>query len=218
MDESTRVRVLVVDDQPWVRVGLSTLLGLEEGIEVIGEADSGEAALEKLGSGLETDVVLMDIRMPGMGGIEATRQLRARHPDLGVVLLTTFEEEEDMVAGLQAGASGYLLKDVSVETLRSTIERVAQGERYIQPRVAQFLADALARKRSSPEVQPERLTPREVEIVSLIAKGLPNKRIAQALSLTEGTVKVHVSNILSKLGAADRLEAARIALDAGLIE
>nr|WP_246351096.1 response regulator transcription factor [Deinobacterium chartae] len=194
------------------------MLGLEEGIEVIGEADSGEAALEKLGSGLETDVVLMDIRMPGMGGIEATRQLRARHPDLGVVLLTTFEEEEDMVAGLQAGASGYLLKDVSVETLRSTIERVAQGERYIQPRVAQFLADALARKRSSPEVQPERLTPREVEIVSLIAKGLPNKRIAQALSLTEGTVKVHVSNILSKLGAADRLEAARIALDAGLIE
>ncbi|ADV67099.1 response regulator [Deinococcus maricopensis] len=212
------IRVLVVDDQPWVRVGLRTLLDLEEGVSVAAEAASGEDAVAWVDAHPgDVDVVLMDVRMPGMGGVEATAQLRARSGP-PVVLLTTFEEEDAMVGGLQAGASGYLLKDVDVVTLRDTIVRVARGERYVQPRVAEVLADALSRERRGVTVTPERLTPRETEILALIARGLANKRIAQALTLTEGTVKVHVSNILGKLGATDRLDAVRVAREAGLLD
>jgi DNA-binding NarL/FixJ family response regulator len=207
------IRVLVADDQPWVRVGLKTLLELEEGLSVVGECDSGEAVLEWLEEE-SADVVLLDIRMPGLGGIATAERLR-EYP-VGVILLTTFEEEEDMIAGLRSGA-GYLLKDVSVEELVAAIVRTARGDRVIQPRISEFLADHLARRRVPLEPVAEKLTPRETEILALLAKQLSNKRIAKALNLTEGTVKVHVSSILSKLGAADRGHAVQIALKQHLL-
>lgn len=207
------IRVLVADDQPWVRVGLKTLLELEEGLSVVGECDSGEAVLEWLAAN-RADVVLLDIRMPGAGGIATAERLQ--NSEVGVILLTTFEEEEDMIAGLRSGA-GYLLKDVSVEELVTAIVRTARGERVIQPRISEFLADRLAKRRVPPEPVAEKLTPRETEILALLARQLSNKRIAKALNLTEGTVKVHVSSILSKLGAADRGQAVRIALKQRLL-
>lgn len=220
MTESAHlVRVLVVDDQPWVRVGLRTLLDLEDGFEVVGVLERGEDALAWLDDRPRgADVVLLDVRMPGIGGIETARRLAQRSLGVGVLLLTTFEEEDDMVAGLQSGAAGYLLKDVSVETLVMAVRRVASGERYIQPRVSEALAEALQRKQRSESAPAERLTGREREVLALVASGLSNKRIAQALKLTEGTIKVHVSSILSKLQVQDRLGAVRRGVALGLLE
>lgn len=210
------IRILVVDDQPWVRVGLKTLLDLEEGLTVVGECDSGEAALAWLKE-QEAEVVLLDVRMPGLGGIGTAGRLRQAYPALGVILLTTFEEEDDMVAGLRSGASGYLLKDVSVDTLATAVKRVARGERVVQPRVSEVLASALAKRGKAPEVAAERLTRRETEVLALVASGLSNKRIARALELSEGTVKVHVSSILSKFGVKDRAEAVARASQQGVL-
>jgi len=211
------IRVAVVDDQPWVRVGLKTLLDLEEGLEVVAALEGGEALLTWLDDHT-ADVVLLDIRMPGLGGIETARRLRERHPALPVLLLTTFEDEDDMVAGLRVGVCGYLLKDVSVETLVTAVARVAKGERYIHPRVSEMLAEALERARRAPDIPPNRLTPRETEVLSLIAVGLSNRRIADALGLSEGTVKAHISSILSKLNAPDRQGAVVRAVQFGLLE
>ncbi|MFC4456200.1 response regulator transcription factor [Deinococcus sonorensis] len=208
------VRVLVVDDQPWVRVGLRELLNVQLDVQVAGEADSGEAALTWLVEG-RCDVVLMDVRMPGLGGIEAARRVVARGGP-PVVLLTTFEETAEMVAGLRAGAHGYLLKDTSVEALTDAIRRVARGERVVQPRVADVLAEALARRDAELGALGA-LTPREVEVLTLLAQGLPNKRVAVTLGVSAGTVKVHVSNLLAKLGVTDRAEAVRVARRAGLL-
>lgn len=209
------VRVLIVDDQPWVRFGLAKLLDLEEGVEVVADLESGEAALAWLEAG-QADVLLMDVRMPGLGGVGATREVRARGGP-PVVLLTTFEDDEDMIAGLRAGAAGYVLKDVSVEALRDALLRVARGERYVQPRVADVLVGALLRERAQEDLPPEPLTPRELEVLTLLARGWTNKRVAQALNLGEGTVKIHVSNVLSKLGARDRVEAVGVARARGLL-
>lgn len=217
VDDAARpVTLLIVDDQPWVRVGLTTLLGRDPALRVIGEAGSGEDAIAAYAA-TPADVVVMDVRMPGMGGVRAAAELQTRF-GARVVLLTTFEDEEDMVAGLTAGVAGYLLKDVSVETLRDTLARVARGERYVQPSIAAALARALARRDTPPTPEAEPLTPREREVLALIARGLANKRIAGALGLSEGTVKVHVSNVLGKLGARDRLEAVQLALSGGLLE
>ncbi|PYE55455.1 LuxR family two component transcriptional regulator [Deinococcus yavapaiensis KR-236] len=208
--------VLVVDDQPWVRVGLATLLERDARLKVIGDVESGEAALAFFEAS-RADVVLMDVRMPGMGGVRAASELRQRH-GARVILLTTFEEEDDMIAGLTAGVAGYLLKDVPIETLRDTVVRVAGGERYVQPSVAEKLALALARRSEpTPTHAPELLTRRERDVLALVARGLANKRIASALGLSESTVKVHVSNVLAKLGARDRLEAVQLALSSGLL-
>lgn len=210
----SEVRVLIVDDQPWVRFGLAKLLDLEDGVRVVADLESGEAALAWLETG-QADVVLMDVRMPGLGSVGTIREVRARGGP-PVILLTTFEDDEDMIAGLRAGAAGYVLKDVSVEALRDALLRVARGERYVQPRVADVLADSLSRERERRDVAPEPLTPRELEVLALLARGLTNKRIARALNLGEGTVKIHVSNVLGKLGADDRVEAVRLAVARGL--
>lgn len=210
------VRVLVVDDQPWVRVGLQELLGLEPGLEVAAALEGGEAALAWLAEN-RVDVALVDVRMPGMDGVELARRLKERGDPVRCVLLTTFEEEDLMVAGLEAGVDGYLLKDVSVEMLSRAIRRVARGERFIQPRVAETLAAAL-RRRPEPAPPPEALTPREREVLALLARSLSNKEIARALELTPGTVKVHVSSILAKLGARDRREAVARAVEAGALD
>ena len=211
------IRLVVVDDQPWVRVGLETLLNLEPGLEVVAVLESGEALLAWLEHS-KADVVLLDVRMPGLGGIETARRLKKRYPKLPVLLLTTFEDEADMVAGLRVGVSGYVLKDVSVEVLRAAVTRLSQGERYIHPRVSEVLAEALEQAQQPPAVLLDKLTPRETEVLALVAKALSNKRIAEALAVSEGTVKVHVSSILSKLGVADRQSAVATALQLGLLK
>lgn len=181
---TTTIRLVIVDDQPWVRHGLQGLLCLEPDFEILAAFANGESLLEWLGSN-STDVVLMDVRMPGLGGIETVQRLPRPIP---VLLLTTFEQDEDMVAGLASGAMGYVLKDISLEQLTTAIRRVAGGERYIQPRVAEVLAHALKRERQQ-AIQLINLTTRETEVLRLMAQNLSNKRIAKALNLSEGTVK-----------------------------
>ena len=210
-------RLVVVDDQPWVRVGLETLLNLQTGLEVVAALESGEALLAWLEHS-KADVVLLDVRMPGLGGIETARRLKKRYPKLPVLLLTTFEDEDDMVAGLRVGVSGYVLKDVSVEVLTTAVTRLGRGERFIHPRVSEVLAEALEHAQQPPAILLDKLTPRETEVLTLIARDLSNKRIAEALAVSEGTIKVHVSSILSKLGVADRQDAVAKALQVGLLD
>ncbi|KQR25677.1 response regulator transcription factor [Deinococcus sp. Leaf326] len=206
------MRVLIVDDQPLVRNGLSALLSLEEGVTVVATAVDGAEAVRWCAQEA-VEVVLMDVRMPGMDGLEATRRLR----DVGgppVVLLTTFEEEEDMVAGVQAGAAGYLFKSAEVDEIMRTLERVCRGERVFHARVTQALAEAL----SAPQVRPQQvLTVRELEVLRALATGWSNKRIAAQLQISEGTVKIHVSNILGKLEASSRTDAVRMAYQSRLL-
>lgn len=206
------MKVLIVDDQPLVRDGLAALLSLEEGVQVIGTAADGVAALS-LAEAIHPDVVLMDIRMPGMNGVEAARQFRARGGP-PVVLLTTFEEEEDMVEGVRAGAAGYLFKTAEVQEIMAALKRVVGGERVFHPRVTQSLAETLSRPRPAPLPF---LTAREVEILRCLASGAANKRIAAQLHITEGTVKIHVSSILNKLKATSRTDAVRIAQQRDLL-
>lgn len=225
--DAPKIRLLVVDDQPLVRHGLAGLLALEDTLEVVGEASNGAEALE-LAAELQPDVVLMDIKMPVMTGIEATARLRDLNGNkVGpqVVLLTTFEELDDMVAGVNAGAAGYIFKSAEVDEIVDAITRVNQGERVIHARVATALARRMggstfsfpAPLSSVPADPDSGLTSREVEILRALAAGHPNKRIAQQLGITEGTVKIHVSNVLSKLGVGNRTEAANKAAQLGLL-
>lgn len=209
----TPLRLLVVDDQPLVRQGLASLLALEDDVEVLGQAANGLEALY-LAEELRPDVVLMDVRMPVMGGIQTTEEFRRRGGP-PVVLLTTFEEVEDMTGGLNAGAAGYLFKSAEIGEILEALWRVHRGERAIHPRVAQ----ALARQLKSPVtvVAAAALTEREKEVLHGLAAGQPNKRIAGHMGISEGTVKVHVSNILAKLGAGNRTEAVLRAQELGLL-
>jgi len=207
------VKLLIVDDQPLVREGLAALLALEDSVTILGTASDGAAALQ-LCEQLAPDVVLMDIRMPGMNGLEATRQLLARGGP-PVVLLTTFEEEEDMVTGVQSGAAGYLFKSAEVQEIMTTLERVMRGERVFHPRVTQTLVEVLTRPRP---VAPPFLTTRELDVLQRVASGAPNKRIASQLQISEGTVKVHVSSVLAKLQASSRTDAVRIARQLQLLK
>lgn len=209
------IRVLLVDDQPLVRAGLRALLGAEPDLEIVGEAKGGPEALTWLEE-QQADVVLLDIRMPGLSGVDVTRRLSGR-PSPRVILLTTFDDERDIAAGLAAGAQGFLLKDASGEEIAAAIRRVMKGERYIQPVVAQTLREILAYQGPLAAAPHEPLTPRELEVLALIARGMSNKRIASSLAISDNTVKVHVARILAKLGAADRLAALRIAFAHGLI-
>ncbi len=222
MDESGSkpIRVLLVDDQRLMREGLRTLLELEQGLEVAGEAENGQAALQLVES-LRPDVVLMDIRMPGMDGVEATRRLMLRWPEVKVIILTTFDDDAYIFEGLRAGALGYLLKDVSGSELTEAIRKVAQGGALIEPSVARKVLAEFNRlaPQTAPSVTPlpEALTAREEEIVHWIAKGLTNKEIALRLNLTEGTVKNYVTTVFQKLGVQDRTQAALRAQELGII-
>jgi DNA-binding NarL/FixJ family response regulator len=215
------VRVLLVDDQALMRAGLRTLLELQPGIAVAGEARDGTEAQEKYEE-LLPDVVLMDVRMPAMDGVEATRRLRARWPAARVIILTTFDDDEYVFDGLRAGALGYLLKDVSVEDLVDAISKVMAGGVLIEPSVARKVVAELARLTpaaplASPPRRPEPLSEREREILSLLALGLSNKEIAGRLFLAEGTVRNYVTAILDKIGARDRTQAALAAREMGLL-
>jgi DNA-binding NarL/FixJ family response regulator len=213
------IRVLLVDDQKLMREGLRVLLELEPDLEVIGEAGDGQAALEQYAS-LRPDVVLMDIRMPGMDGVEATWRLRERWPEARVVILTTFDDDEYIFEGLRAGALGYLLKDGSGQELAEAVRTVAAGGALVEPSVARKVLAEFARLappgRPPGEGLPEPLTEREREVLRLLSRGLSNREIATRLSLAEGTVKNHVTGILQKLGVRDRTQAAVRARELGL--
>jgi DNA-binding NarL/FixJ family response regulator len=212
-------RILIVDDQRLMREGLRTLLELEPDFDVAGEAGEGAAALEAY-EALAPDIVLMDIRMPGMDGVEATRRLRARHPGARVIILTTFDDEAYVFEGLRAGAQGYLLKDLSGDELATAIRTVMAGGALIEPSVARKVFAEFARL--APAARPldaglaEPLTEREREVLRGVAEGLSNREIGQKLFLTEGTVKNYVTSVLQKIGARVRTQAALRAKELGL--
>lgn len=218
-----KISVLIVDDHAMVRQGLRTFLTLNEGIEVVGEAANGLEAVEQVRQH-RPDVVLMDLVMPELDGIEATRRIRAFSPETQILVLTSFTEDEQVFPAIEAGALGYLLKDVSPDDLVQAVEAAQRGEAQLHPEVAKKLMERVAAKTRQPEPPPakaskptpEELTARELEVLCLIAKGLSNREIAQVLTIAEKTVKTHVSNILSKLHLADRTQAAIYALQEGL--
>ncbi|MGS2646553.1 response regulator [Streptosporangium sp. LJ11] len=208
------VRVLVADDQTVVREGLVLLLGLLPGVEVVGAAADGREAVE-LAASLGPDVVLMDLRMPRMDGVEATRRIRAAHPDIHVVVLTTYSDDESIFAALGAGARGYLTKDTDAESLASAIATVVEGEAQFDPTVQRRLAEAVAGSRRAPGL-PDGLTRRESEVLGLIAAGRSNAEIAGELFISEATVKTHINNLFAKAGLRDRAQAVTYAFRHGL--
>ncbi len=214
------IRVLLVDDQALFREGLRTLLGIHPDLEVVGEAANGEEAL-RLAADMHPDVVLMDLRMPVLDGVSATRRLSASQPGCRVIVLTTFDDDEYVFEGLRAGAMGYLLKDTPSEKLVEAIHTVARGESFLQPSVAAKVVAEFARlserPQHPPEDLPEALSEREIEILRLVAAGASNKEIADKLVIAEGTVKNHITNILGKLGVRDRTQAALKAKQMGLV-
>jgi DNA-binding NarL/FixJ family response regulator len=205
------VRVLVVDDQALFREALGTLLDARPEVEVVGEAGDGHQALERAGE-LAPDVVLMDLHMPVLDGIAATRRLRVEQPGVRVLALTTFADDEDVFAALRAGALGYLLKDVSADRLVEAVQAAARGESVLQPSVAAKVVARFAQLDDAPRARPQPLvvplSDRELDVLRLLADGRSNREIATALFLAEGTVKNHVTNVLAKLGARDRTQAA----------
>lgn len=219
-----RIRVLLVDDQALFREGLHTLLSVWPDLEVVGEAGNGQEALDAAAR-LKPDVVLMDLRMPVLDGVAATRRLLEKMPQVKIIVLTTFDDDDHVFDGLRAGAVGYLLKDVPSEKLVEAIRAAAAGQSFLQPSVAakvvaeftRLTAVAQETAVSPPNALVEPLSEREQEILTLVATGASNKEIAGELFIAEGTVKNHVTNILGKLGVRDRTQAALKAREIGLI-
>jgi DNA-binding NarL/FixJ family response regulator len=211
---------MIVDDQKLMRQGLKTLLELEGGFEIVAEAGDGQAALDAYAE-LQPDVALMDIRMPGMDGVEATRRLRQQWPDARVIILTTFNDDEYVFEALRVGALGYLLKDLSGQELANAVRTVAGGGALIDPSVARKVVAEFARltppARPMNDGLPDPLTERELDVLRCLAQGLSNREIGNKLSLTEGTVKNYVTNVLQKIGARDRTQAALRGRELGLI-
>jgi len=198
--------VLLVDDHPLVRAGLATLVGTTDDLLIVGEAPGGEQAVTMAGD-LEPDVVLMDLSMPGMDGVEATRLILDAHPQIRVVVLTSFADEERVADALAAGAVGYLLKDSDPRDLLGAIRSASLGHAPLDPRVARALLPS-----TTPRVR-DTLSARELEVLKLVAKGLANKQIGRALGISERTVKVHVGHVFRRIGVADRTSAAMWARD-----
>src|SRR5215472_1502791 len=220
------IRILLCEDQTLMRQGLRTILELEPGFQVVGEAADGEEALRRSHElhqqGNGPDIVLMDIQMPRMSGVQATAALTRSDPSARVIILTTFDYEEYVFEAIKAGAMGYLLKDVPADELVATIRQVYAGEPSIQPKIANKLLIEFGRKgrsqaSSSRTPQQDQLSPREIEILRLLAEGVSNRKIAEELVLAEGTVKNHVSNILSKLHTGNRTQAAYLARERKLL-
>jgi DNA-binding NarL/FixJ family response regulator len=213
-------RVLVVDDQTIVRDGLVLLLGLLPGLEVVGSAADGEKAVEMVGEH-RPDVVLMDLRMPRVDGVEATARIKAAFPETEIVVLTTYSDDESIFAALKAGARGYLTKDAGAEEIARAIAAVREGEALLDPTVQRRLIEAAtapapARKRHGD--LPDGLTPREADVLRRIAEGLSNHEIAGRLFISETTVKTHINNLFAKIGVRDRAQAVRYAHLHGLVE
>ena len=212
------IRVFLVDDQTLVRQGIRSLLALAEGIEVVAEASDGAQAVAQIPQ-IKPDVVLMDMRMPTMSGLEALQALSKASMLPPSIILTTFDDDALVLAGIKAGAKGYLLKDVSLEQLVDAIQTVAEGGSLVQPAVTQRLLSGLEHMRNEfvSLERPDPLTDRETEILRLMASGFSNKEIAGSLGVAEGTIKNHVSNILSKLGVRDRTRAVLKAFELQLV-
>ena len=208
------IRVLLVDDHGVVRRGLRGYLELLDDIEVIGEADNGLTGVE-LSAELTPDVVLMDLVMPQLDGIAAIGRIKAAQPGVQVVALTSFIEEEKVIAALEAGASGFILKDAEADDVAAAIRAAHNDEVHLDPAAARILAKGMRTRSTAPAVDP--LTERELEVLALVGRGLSNKEIATDLGITERTARTHVSNILGKLGLASRTQAALYAVDHRLV-
>jgi DNA-binding NarL/FixJ family response regulator len=208
--------VLAADDQRVIREGLALLLGLLPGVEVVGTAADGEEAVT-MATALQPDVVLMDLRMPRCDGVEATRRLRAQTPQVNVIVLTTYADDRSVIDALQAGARGYLTKDAGAAEISRALQQVVSGQAVIDPAVQQHVVQAIA---AGPPAQaprsPDGLTPRETQILGLIAEGLSNTEIAGHLVVSEATVKSHINHLLSKIGARDRAQAVIYAYRRGI--
>ena len=215
------IRVLIADDQALFRAGLDTLLSVHKDIEVVGQASNGQEAVD-LATQLHPDIILMDMQMPILNGVGATRRLKKSLPECRIIVLTTFTDNETIFEALRAGAVGYLLKDVESEKLADSVRATARGESILDPSVAAKVVQEFSRvssmvPASSSEVLPEPLSEREIELLGLIATGSSNKEIAETLFITEGTVKNHITHILGKLGVRDRTQAVLKAKEIGLI-
>ncbi len=213
------IRIVLIDDQTLVREGIKGLLSLSDAVEVVAEGADGAEAVDLVRSH-SPDVVLMDMRMPQVSGAEATEMLKAEGLDVPVVILTTFDDHEQVLEGIRAGAKGYLLKDVSLESLIDAIQSVASGETMIQPAITETLLRGLSARQANPGTNDvvEALTARETEVIRLRAGGYSNREIAGALHKSEGTIKNHVSSILAKLGVRDRTRAVLKAIEFGLLQ
>jgi DNA-binding NarL/FixJ family response regulator len=213
------IRLLLADDQPLIRTGFRMILEETDDIDIVGEAGDGTEAV-RLAAELDPDVILMDVRMPGVDGIEATRRIVARDPGARVLILTTFDLDEYAFSALRAGASGFVLKDVPVDELARAIRAVANGDAVVSPRVTRQLLDVYTRRRTDPSrgtAALEQLTPREREVLLAVATGLSNTEIAEKLVVSEATVKTHVGSILAKLDLRNRVQAVIFAYDVGLV-
>lgn len=215
------IRILLVDDQALFREGLHTLLSVHEDLQVVGEASNGQEAVTAVAE-LSPDVVLMDLRMPILNGVAATRQISQTAPNSRVIVLTTFDDDDYIFDGLRAGAVGYLLKDVPSAKLVEAIRAAARGDSFLQPSVAAKVVAEFSRMAGGETTVPQQnlvepLSNRELEILGVLASGASNREIANALFITEGTVKNHVTNILGKLGVRDRTQAALKAKELGII-
>ena len=208
------MRVLIVDDHPVTRDGLKSAFGMSDEIDIVGEASSGEEALREVESA-KPDVVFMDVRMPGMNGIQATRLIRERHPETRVILFTIDESRASVAEAIQAGVSGYLLKDASVNELINAARQAMEGRAVIHPSLTQAFIEEVQLVDRSPG-QP--LSPREIEILQKIAYGATTKEVADQLGISFHTVKTHLERIFEKLGANDRAQAVAIAIRQGLVE
>ena len=205
------IRILIVDDHTLLRHGLRLIFNHAEGLAVVGEASDGEEAIA-MAQTLKPDVILMDVNMPGVDGIEATRRIRAAQPEIQVLMLTISKQDTDLISALKAGARGYLLKNAESGEVIESIRRVAAGEPILPPSMMARVLDELA----DPTPTPKELTEREIETLKLVAQGLGNKEIAAELHISENTVKTHVRHILEKLGLSNRAEAAAYAVKTGL--
>jgi NarL family two-component system response regulator LiaR len=218
MGNSDKIKVLIVDDHQVVRQGLHTFLELQDDILVVGEAGDGQTAVEMVPL-LNPDVVLMDLVMPRLDGIAATRQIKVMDAAVKVIALTSFTEDDKVFPAIQAGASSYLLKDVSADDLVDAVRAVHRGEARLHPDIARKLMEQVAHQTSHPgEAQVEEITNRELEVIRLVAQGRSNFEIAQELVISEKTVKTHVSNILAKLNLSDRTQLAIYAIRHGLVD
>ena len=213
------IRILIADDHLVVREGLQLILSMEDDLEVVGEAANGETAVRLTGE-LQPDVVLMDLRMPGIGGLEAIEQILAQWPEMAIVILTTYNEDDLMMRGLQAGARGFLLKDTGRETLFHTIRAAARGETLLQPEIMlRVMAHAGQSTKPAPKepIEQDILTERELEVLTAVARGDRNKEIALQLGVTERTIKAHLTNVYNKLGVDSRAAAVSVGIQQGIL-